>query len=127
MKATSGNHTTCGDAGAGRGLYNQDPRFDLLPSINIPGVKVENGHKFMSVTTLRRGLFRRMAGLAAGLLLLFGMAASGSADTVTLTVQNDWDDASESGYDPANWDNSSDPYLRVLQYYSGSQLSLIHI
>ena len=60
-----------------------------------------------------------MAVLAACLLLLLGMAASSSADTVTLTVQTDVDDAFETGYGPADWDNSGDPYLRVLQYNSG--------
>ena len=64
---------------------------------------------------------RRLVVLATCLLLLLGLAASGSATVVTLTVQLDEDDAFETGYGPADWDNSSDPYLRVLQYNSGSE------
>ena len=122
MKAMSGNHTpSWGDSGAGRGCNNQKSRIDTLPGINIPGVKMETSHKYRHITTLRSGFLRRLVVLATCLLLLLGLAASGSATVVTLTVQLDEDDAFETGYGPADWDNSSDPYLRVLQYNSGSE------
>ncbi len=93
------------------------------PSGGFGAVRESYCHKpaAQSDAKWRRCFFRRIAVLAAYLLFLLGLAASSSATTVTLTVQADEDDAQETGYGGASWDNSGDYYLRVVQWSSGNE------